>query len=272
MAEFAKRPEITVATMGKVHNPGGEGVRAVSSQAHAKAAKVAAANNITTINVKNNNTNDDLHATRGIEEGSSRRNITRKKTADKETGNYNSAYKKQGGHGKGQWKEVMDPSYADEVPIDVNDPIYDEAEDSDRYILTSIDQEADKRGYDQTTDKAVYGPMLTLQEFKFQLLEALKEYFDSCDADEVIRTLEELGCQEYSSEIPKKAISLAMDKGPRERELTSRLLTCLHPTPLSLKDMEDGFINLLDSLEDLITDVPDAHVSVKATRTLLPFC
>ena len=210
-----------------------------------------------------NNTHStaDAHETK-TKEGTAKRNITRKKTADKDSGNYNSAHKKQGGHGKGQWKEMMDPSYADEIPIDENDPIFDAAEDSDRFILTSIDATADKRGYDTTTEKAVYGPMLTLQEYKFQLIEALKEYFDSCDADEVIRTLEELGCQEYCAEIPKKAISLAMDKGPRERELTSRLLTCLHPTPLSLEDMEAGFVHLLDSLDDLLTDVPDAHVSI----------
>ena len=58
----------------------------------------------------------------------------------------------------------------------------------------------------------------------------------------------------------KKMISLAMDKGPRERELTSRLLTSLHPTPLADRDMELGFATLLDSLEDLQTDVPDAIV------------
>jgi hypothetical protein len=92
-------------------------------------------------------------------------------------------------------------------------------------------------------------------------MECLKEYFDSCDSDEVIRTLEELGCQEYHAEIVKRAISLAMDKSPRERELTSQLLTCLHPTPLSLEDMECGFKMLLDSLDDLSKDVPDAMVS-----------
>jgi len=255
--------------MGKVHNPTGEGVKITSAQAQAKAAKVsaalAAADADATFSsdpsASSNTHVPDTHDTK-VKEGTAKRNITRKKTAEKETGNYNSAHKKQGGHGKGQWKDAIDPSYTDKMPIDEKDPIFDAAEDTDKYILTSTDAEAGKRGSDQTTGKDVYGPMLTLQEFKFQLLEALKEYFDSCDADEVIRTLEELGCQEYFAEIPKKAISLAMDKGPRERELTSRLLTCLHPTPLSLTDMEAGFITLLDSLDDLTTDVPDAHTMV----------
>lgn len=152
----------------------------------------------------------------------------------------------------------MDPLYADEVPIDENDPIYDKAEDSDAFILSSGGDS--KRGYDPETSKPVYGPLLTKSEFKIQLSECLLEYFDSCDADEVIRTLSELGCQEYHAEMVKRAISLSLDKHPRERELTSRLLTCLHPTPLSMEDMEAGFDLLLDSMDDLSKDVPDASV------------
>jgi programmed cell death protein 4 len=195
-----------------------------------------------------------------VKEGTAKRNITRKKTADKDSGNYNSVHKKQGGHGKGQWRDDMDPSYAIEIPMDEKDPIYDAAEDSDRYVLTSSTVSTEKRGYDPGTEKAVYGPMLTLSEFKAQLAECIKEYYDSCDADEVIRTVQELGCIEYHAEIVKKAISLSLDKGPRERELTSRLLTCLHPTPLSLEQMETGFNILLDSIDDLSKDVPEATV------------
>jgi len=242
-----------------VHNPTGEGVRAVNSQVQAKAAKHAAATAAAAVVTEEKPA--DAHETR-VKEGTAKRNITRKKTADRDSGNYNSMHKKQGGHGKGQWKEVMDPSYAETVPIDEKDPLYDEAEDSNKYILSSIDQSevADKRGYDPETARPVYGPMLTRSEFKHQLVDCLQEYFDSCDADEVIRTLRELGCQEYHAEIVKKAVSLALDKGPRERELISRLLTCLHPVPLSHDDMERGFVTLLDSLEDLSTDVPEAKV------------
>jgi hypothetical protein len=128
--------------------------------------------------------------------------------------------------------------------------------------LTSGTDEADKRGIDPGTSKPVFGPLLTLQEFKYQLNECLREYFDSCDADEVIRTLEELGCQEFLHEVPKKAISLALDMGPRERELVSRLLTCLHPTPLAMSEMEDGFNALLDGLDELSMDVPEAKVKL----------
>jgi MA3 domain len=197
-----------------------------------------------------------------VKEGTAKRNIHRKKTEGTATGNYDSRNKKQGGHGKGEWKEHLDPLDPDyRAPVDKNDPLYDEAEQG--YILTTAETNGDAgpRGYDPIESRAIYGPMLTLSEFKIQVAECVKEFFDSGDADEVIRTLLELSCQEYHREIVKKAISLAMDKGPRERELTSRLLTSLHPTPMSDQDMELGFEILLDSLDDLRTDVPDADVS-----------
>jgi programmed cell death protein 4 len=102
--------------------------------------------------------------------------------------------------------------------------------------------------------------MLTLSEFKLQVQDILQEYFDSCDSDEVLRSLDELKCKEYHPEVVKKAISLSLDKHPRERELVSCLLTCLHPTPLADCDMENGFNLLLESLDDLTTDVPEAQV------------
>lgn len=238
-----------------MHNPTGEGIRAISTQVKAKTVAKLNSDSAT------EKAKVDEHETK-VKEGTAKRNITRKKTADKDSGNYNSCHKKQGGHGKGQWRDEMDPSYAVEMQIGEDDPLYDAAQDLDKYVLSSSTApiETGTRGYDPGTAKAVYGPMLTLSEFKVQLAECIKEYYDSCDADEVIRSLQELGCIEYHAEIVKKAISLSLDKGPRERELTSRLLTCLHPTPLSLQDMEHGFNILLDGLDDLSKDVPDAKV------------
>ena len=69
-------------------------------------------------------------------------------------------------------------------------------------------------------------------------------------------------CKPYHPEVVKRAISLSLDEGPRERELVSRLLTCLHPTPLEDDDVSKGFDVLLDSLDDLSIDIPDAKAIV----------
>ena len=200
----------------------------------------------------------DEHETQGVEEGSTKRNITRKKTDGRDTGNFDSRNKKQGGHGKGKWKDDDFNPEAPAEPMDENDPNYDETKAN--YVLTSHEN-PETKNFHPNQEKAVYGPMLTQSEFKLQVKSVLDEYFESCDADEVIRSLEELQCKEYHPDVVKKAISISLDKHPRERELVSRLLTCLHPAPLADRDMESGFNLLLDSMDDLSTDVPEAIVS-----------
>jgi programmed cell death protein 4 len=205
---------------------------------------------------------DQQHETK-TKEGTAKRNITRKKTDPRDTGNYDSRNKKQGGHGKGQWKD--DIIYDDEVePLDQKDPLFDETKELP-YVLSSH-EDPHSRNFDPTEGRPVYGPMLTQSEFKIQVEEILQEYFDSCDTDEVIRSIVELQCKEYHPDIVKKAVSISLDKHPRERELVSRLLTCLHPSPLKDRDMEEGFNILLDSLDDLTTDVPEARVSATTRK------
>lgn len=108
---------------GKVHNPTGAGVRAVSSGVQRKAASVAAAGKSESGNGNSSNGNktshhpvshshgsrpgphrhhhhitDDELATH-VKEGTAKRNITRKKTDPAVGGNYDSKSKKMGGAG-----------------------------------------------------------------------------------------------------------------------------------------------------------------------------
>lgn len=251
MADFQKRSEVTVETMGRVHNPSGDGVRAVSAEVKKKTVKY---------NNHNVQLTDD-HDTKVKEVGTSRRNITRKKGGNDQF--YNNKNKKQGGSGKGKW-DALDGSDVVDVPdaLDENDPNYDDFAEEGKYILSS-NHGADSNGNDaRVNNRIVYGPMLTLQEFKIRVGEAVREYFNSADCDEFIRSVEEMQCKEYHPEIIKKVISLSLDEGPRERELTSRLLTYLHPYPLKDENMDKGFELLLDSLDDLSIDIPDAKSMV----------
>lgn len=247
MAEFSKRDEVTIETMGRVNNPTGAGVAAFS----ADKKKAACAD----------------HATRKIEDGSSRRNITRKKTDPAATGRFDARNKKRGGAGKGEWRDPVDGSDHAALALDEDDPLYvaDEDADPSSYVLASGGTADDRRragaapdAYDPAADRPVYGPMLTLAEFKLRVADAVREYFDASDADEVVRCIDEMRCRDYHPEVVKRAISLGLDAGPRERELVSRLLACLHPNPLADGEMEMGFEVLLDSIDDLVIDIPDA--------------
>lgn len=200
------------------------------------------------------------HDTKVKDAGTARRNITRKKSGAAE-GNYDNRNKKQGGHGKGKWSELNDGTLDEYVgSLNENDPMYDETVEG-RYILSGGGDEEEPTFID-AEGKPIYGPMLTLPEFKIRLAESIREYFDSADSDEVIRSIEELKCRAFHAEVVKKAVSLSLDEGPRERELISRLLTCLHPTPLSEEDMEEGFGLILTGLDELLIDCPDAMVSL----------
>ena len=97
--------------------------------------------------------------------------------------------------------------------------------------------------------------------FIFCLTQALEEYFDSGDAEEFIACIIELKSSVYHSEIIKKAVSLSLDKTSREKELISRLFSVLHPSILSDNDVSSGFQVLVDSVDDLCIDAPDAKVS-----------
>ena len=106
---------------------------------------------------------------------------------------------------KGKW-DPMDGADSEHLELDKDDPLYDEEAADNKYILTTAEDAIPADGEDPTlmdgiTDRKVYGPMLTLAEFKLQVAEAVKEYFDASDADEVLRGINELKCREFHPEV-----------------------------------------------------------------------
>ena len=108
-------------------------------------------------------------------------------------------------YSKGKW-DPMDGADSEHLELDKDDPLYDEEAADNKYILTTAEDAIPADGEDPTlmdgiTDRKVYGPMLTLAEFKLQVAEAVKEYFDASDADEVLRGINELKCREFHPEV-----------------------------------------------------------------------
>mmetsp|Transcript_38910 Transcript_38910/g.90516 ORF Transcript_38910/g.90516 Transcript_38910/m.90516 type:complete len:282 (+) Transcript_38910:1062-1907(+) len=106
--------------------------------------------------------------------------------------------------------------------------------------------------------------MLTLPEFKRRVDDLLREYYSSSESAEVAATIREMACDEYHHEVLKRALGLALDHGPREREMTSKLLAALTPSLLTPGDVRKGFEGVVAKLDDLETDVPDATAAVGA--------
>lgn len=59
-------------------------------------------------------------------------------------------------------------------------------------------------------------------------------------------------------QIVAMAVSLAMERKPSQREMTSVLLSDMYGNILSQEDIAAGFDLLLENLPDLILDTPDA--------------
>ncbi|KAI8472184.1 MAG: armadillo-type protein [Monoraphidium minutum] len=94
--------------------------------------------------------------------------------------------------------------------------------------------------------------------FKAAAAAALREYFDSADAREVADRLNELDEPGLHPLFVKAAVTLAMDRKDRERELVSALLSELHPAAINDAAMAGGFTRLLAAADDLVLDIPDA--------------
>ena len=126
----------------------------------------------------------DEHDTKIKEEGSARRNITRKSNHGLDLGKYDASKKRMGGAGKGKWMQALDGSDALAITeLDVNDPLYDD-ETLEGAVLVSHTGNNGKDGeddigvgdlnngskvYDPVAERVVYGPMLTLVEFKIRV-------------------------------------------------------------------------------------------------------
>ena len=88
----------------------------------------------------------------------------------------------------------------------------------------------------------------------------LTEYFSSGDVAEARFSLEQIERREYCGWFVKRALTLAMDRRPRDKEMACVLLCDMCAAPgslLRMKDIERGFTLLLESMDDLILDVPD---------------
>ncbi|KAF6262938.1 armadillo-type protein [Scenedesmus sp. NREL 46B-D3] len=93
--------------------------------------------------------------------------------------------------------------------------------------------------------------------FKVAMATALKEFFNSADAQEVAARLLELGQPGLHPLFVKQVVTLAMDRRDREREMASGLLSDLHPRAISDDQMVSGFTRLLSAADDLVLDIPD---------------
>ncbi|KAJ1695943.1 hypothetical protein LUZ63_012641 [Rhynchospora breviuscula] len=145
--------------------------------------------------------------------------------------------KKDGGGGKGTWGKLIDTDL-DPCLNDPNDPNYDSGEEPYELVGATICDPFD--------------------DYKKSVLNMIEEYFANGSIEAAISDLRDLGFKEYHNYFVKRLISMSMDRRDKEREMASVLLSSLYSDVLSPAHISQGFMMLLESIDDLALDIPEA--------------
>lgn len=101
-------------------------------------------------------------------------------------------------------------------------------------------------------------PPLDDDEVEKFLTPVLLEYFEHGDTNEVKSILDEVNISGNYHQIPTVLVSLALEKKSSHRELASILISDLFGILLKSENIQRGFDILLNQLDDLELDTPDA--------------
>lgn len=110
------------------------------------------------------------------------------------------------------------------------------------------------------TVRSVQDTDAELKRIKAEIRAAVLEYLTSNDMDEVLRCFDECCANFYHYEIIKTVVNISMDQGPKSRERTSLLIG--ESAFFSQVSVRRGFEILIERLEDLRMDIPDAMTMI----------
>jgi len=147
--------------------------------------------------------------------------------------------KKGGAGGKGVWGKPGSELDVSVVCQDINDPNYD-SDSQGEYKLESVE------------------PELTDEQLEKVVKPILCEYLDHAKSAEVEALLSPLNIGSNMYKIPKMAVLLGLERHNAQREMISRLISDLYGCVLSVEHIAKGFDELLNALDDLVLDTPDA--------------
>nr|CCA24083.1 programmed cell death protein putative [Albugo laibachii Nc14] len=176
------------------------------------------------------------------------------------------AGKRMGGGQKGIWcnaTEVLMPV----VTLDKHDPNFD-SESEDNVVLVPHEDKSTNRKETCRRKSVTLTPPdeLAAKELAFNpppeikkvIVEILEEFFVSGDYDESREQIIEKVPDEFKYDLVKRAITIAMDKHDKEREMASRFLSELYLKGLTPSQIQGGFRRVLLLAEDLEIDIPSA--------------
>lgn len=139
--------------------------------------------------------------------------------------------------GKGAWGNPLIP-YTEYDNSDPRDPNYDDGGDSYQLFGAPLAE--------------------SLEGYKARVVSVLEEYFTSGDIPSATAEFTDLGSSNYHHHIVKKLVSFSLDRHDREKEMAASLLSALYVEVIEPEQMSKGFLRLLESVDDLELDCPNA--------------
>lgn len=151
---------------------------------------------------------------------------------------------------KGENRMLSSDLLGSETPIfvlDAGDPNYDSGEEP----------------YKLRTSRGTALPRAdVIVAYKSLITKMTEEFFESSDVHEVGLILDQTEQPLYQHYFVKRLVTLAMDRGNREKEAAACLLSTLYPYHLDQSQIQRGFERLLESVDDLALDVPAASADL----------
>eukprot|EP00879_Flechtneria_rotunda_P004521 GHRR01004776.1.p1 GENE.GHRR01004776.1~~GHRR01004776.1.p1 ORF type:complete len:295 (+),score=104.22 GHRR01004776.1:159-1043(+) len=173
--------------------------------------------------------------------------VSRPHAGDKKPKNIkgSGATKKGGGGGKFTWGSLLEGEEGVSA-LDRNDPNYDS--DEERAVQLQAPNAAHTRVKAQVA------------AYKQEVTAIVEEYFSSGDVANAADSLAELDApiDTMGHYFVKRLVTLALDRKDKEREMASSLLSNFYAEVISADQMQKGFARLVESIDDLVLDVPDA--------------
>lgn len=120
-----------------------------------------------------------------------------------------------------------------------------------------LDPNYDSESEENCKFEAITPPLDDDEVDKF-LTPVMMEYFEHGDTNEVRSALEEVNISGNFHKIPVVLVSLALEKKSSHRELASILISDLFGVLMTSENIQTGFDILLNQLDDLELDTPDA--------------
>eukprot|EP00270_Netrium_digitus_P006733 TRINITY_DN1940_c0_g2_i1.p1 TRINITY_DN1940_c0_g2~~TRINITY_DN1940_c0_g2_i1.p1 ORF type:complete len:790 (-),score=274.19 TRINITY_DN1940_c0_g2_i1:16-2385(-) len=175
--------------------------------------------------------------------------------------------KKGGGGGRGTWGNPMDPNQANPPEIDSGDPLYDDEEGQD----DDGDEEDNSLHKPLSAVTPASSVAASVEDFKERVGSILQEYFASGDVAAAASDMLDIGTPSFHHHFVKRAVSKALDRHDREKEMAAVLLSSLYCDVIQPEQVEKGFHRIVSAADDLSLDCPDADdvIALFITRAIV---